>query len=154
MIRTSLFALLAAAFLSACSTEIALIPSPEPAKLTDKEAGELWNEAYGINDQAGTEVAFTDLISRTDITDDQRASFYIGRGIKRGIFTRDHPLAFPQCAVLDYQKAETLSPDHPRVKNMQQDRNYQFGRFRYFLDAPQACQDGAQAYLEELKNRP
>lgn len=134
--------------LAACATEPP--PPPVPTTISDEEAAKLWREAYNAETQPASEAAFTALINRTDITSTQKATFYRGRGIKRGIFVRDDPMAFPQCAVLDFREFDRLAAaDDPRRKDLDYDLNYQFSRFKYFKDAPEACKTPAATYKAE-----
>lgn len=136
--------------LAACATNEAPPTPAGPAVLTDEQVSALWNEAYQAGSQPESEAAFTALIARNDLTDNQRARFYMGRAIKRGIFVRDDPMAFPQCAVLDLREFDRLADaDNPRRKELEYDLNYQFGRFKYFKDAPEACTIPANEYKAE-----
>ncbi len=147
-------ALFIAVLLTSCATSEAPPPPAEPAFLTDEQVTELWNEAYQADSQPESEAAFTRLIARDDITEEQRARLYMGRGIKRGIFVRDDPRAYPQCSVLDFRAFEQLAdPDDPRMEQMIKNRAYQFSRFQYFDDAPEDCKSEARIYQEELLSR-
>ena len=90
------------------------------------------------------------MIARRDLTTNQRAQLYQDRGFLRGLFVRDHAMAFPQCAVVDYREMERLAPDHPNLDEMKKNREYQFYRFQYFSDAPADCVAGAEAYRREI----
>lgn len=92
----------------------------------------------------------TDLLQRQDLTADQRAEVYYNRGFSRGLYVRDYPLAFPQCAVMDYQEMEKLAPNHRLIDRMKDNRQYQFARAKFFDDAPADCVAGAAAYQAEL----
>jgi hypothetical protein len=118
--------------------------------LTDAQFDALFNAAWNANPKPGSEVAFGELIARTDISEAQRAKAYYGRGAIRGIWVRDWPMAYPQCSVMDYREMERLAPDHRLHANMVEDRKYQFSRFQYFPNAPAACKDAAEAYRNEL----
>lgn len=136
------------AVLAACTTTIEVPVAP--VTLSDAEFSELFEDAYTTSNQPLSEQRFTALIARDDLTTYQLARAYQGRGIKRGIYVRDDPMAFPQCSVLDYKKMEEIAPDHPNLKYMYEDRTYQFDRSHYFPDAPMECQEAALAYAQEL----
>jgi hypothetical protein len=146
--KHTLAAIILAAGLAACASSVPAVPAK--AAPTAEEYKVLWDAAYWVKPPSASEEAFTQLIARDDLTTDQRAEAYLGRGLMRGIFVRDHALAFPQCAVLDFAMMEQLSPEHARLKQMQEGRAYQFSRFQYFNDAPQDCISGAETYRQKL----
>lgn len=90
------------------------------------------------------------LLQREDLSAEQRAQIFYDRGFARGLFVRDYPQAWPQCAVLDYREMEKLAPNHLNIDKMRVNRSYQFARFKFFGEAPAECVSGAQAYAAEL----
>lgn len=144
--------LLSAFFAASCATE-APVPVPSQA-LTDAEFQLLLNAADRQSKQSEAEAGFTALLDRADLTDTQRARVYLGRGTKRGIWVRDDPMAYPQCAVMDFREFDRLAPsDDPRRKNLDQNIDYQFSRFSHFDDAPGTCAQSASEYQLERSTR-
>ena len=130
--------------LAGCASEPATAPAaaaPEPAYLPYEEFKQLVNSAYMGKEYDIREQAFDALLARDDLRQDDRAETYLMRGLIRGVYVNDGPYASPYCAVEDYAKFEALaSPDHPRMKQMLDDREYQVSRYQYF-DKPDACGD-------------
>lgn len=141
-IRQILLAAGTATLLAACASEPGPAPETvthEPAYLPYDQFKPLVNGAYRENDYDLREEAFTDLLARDDLRPDDRAETYLMRGLIRGIYVNDGPYASPYCAVEDFAKFEALaSPDHPRMKQMLEDREYQVSRYQYF-QKPDAC---------------
>ena len=128
--------------LAACATET-VAPEPEPATLSDAEFKTLWNAAYNSKPESGAETAFTAMLEREDLTPAQRGEVYYGRGTMRGIYVRDWPEAYPQCALGDFMKAKDLPLSEARMQQMRQSMEYQVSRQQYFKDAPRLCQEWA-----------
>jgi hypothetical protein len=143
--KHTLAALLLAAGLAACASTEAPPPVPERATLSEEAFKTLYDAAYWAKPPAESEKAFAALIARDDLTTDQLAEAYYGRGLVRGIWVRDFPMGFPQCSVVDLAKVQELSPEHKLIGPMKENLTYQFSRFQYFGDAPLACRDGAEA---------
>ena len=132
-----------AALLAARASE----PAPPPATTTEptylpyEQFKQLVNSAYKADEYITREAAFAELLARDDLRQDDRAETYLMRGLIRGIYVNDGPFASPYCAVEDYARFEALaSPDHPRMKQMLDDRAYQTSRYQYF-DEPASCGD-------------
>ena len=140
MIRRVFLPALTALAVVACASEPAAPPpAPEPTYLDYATFKQMVNAAYKEDTYEKREAAFAALLARTDLRQDDRAETYLMRGIIRGIYVNDGPYASPYCAVEDFAKFEALaSPDHPRMKQMLEDREYQVSRYQYF-QKPDAC---------------
>ena len=136
-------AALAVIGLAACATETAPPPEPEPVMLSDAEFKALWNAAYKSDPESGAETAFTAMLERDDLTPAQLGEVYYGRGTMRGIYVRDWPEAFPQCALGDFMIAKDLPLTPARMKQMKESMEYQVSRQHYFPEAPRLCQEWA-----------
>ena len=155
-IRAAIVGLLFAAGFTACATAPEPDP-PAPATLGDEAFLELFDAAHKAPTQPAREAAVTALIARDDLTDLQRSHAYYLRGMLRGNYVLDDAMAYPQCAVADYMKMQELAPDSRHIPSMEEDRAYQFSRFRFdtFDDAPQACKDAAvEAHIKAYGCRP
>jgi hypothetical protein len=141
--------------LGACATAPEA-PTVEVAELSDEAFKALRDpilaqqDAFKKASLPKADQQLTDLLQRQDLTADQRAEVYYNRGFSRGLFVRDYPLAFPQCAVMDYWEMEKLSPNHRLIDKMKDNRQYQYARAKFFVDAPAECVAGAAAYQAEL----
>lgn len=137
--------------LAGCATTAPEPEAPaEPVYLSDQEFETLRVAANRNNGGKATDDALTGLMARDDLTIDQRARLYLDRGFTRGIFVRDYPMAFPQCAVVEFREMERLSPNHPHLNRMKENREYQFYRFQYFPEAPESCKQTAEVYRQEI----
>lgn len=142
------------AILAACSTSTtnAGVADPAPQTMSDTEFSELWDNAYNANPKAKSEVYFAELLARNDLTDKQRGRAYYGRGTIRGIWVRDWPEAYPQCALGDLLKAVEYPMSNAQVVQTHQSIRYQYDRRKYFTDAPEACEANvalAKAWLSK-----
>lgn len=152
-IRLSILAL---ALVSACATTEAPPPADVPATLSDEAFRALLSPIQASQDTfkkhtlIKADQDLTALLARDDLTDDQRGEVYYARGFSRGLYVRDFPRAFPQCAVLDYREMEKLSPNNRMAERMNENRAYQFYRAHYFTDAPADCVEEAAVYRAEL----
>ncbi len=135
---------------TACASAPTTPTAPEPTYLSAEAFQAVWDKAYSAKPPAESEAAFVELIARTDITAEQRAEAYYGRGLIRGNWVRDFPMAFPQCAVSDLARIKEASPENKFYKVMNEQLDYQFSRFGYFGDAPQSCKDDAEALRVKL----
>lgn len=141
-----IFALIAILGISACATEPAPPPAPaEPVYLSKSEFTQLWNAAYKSDPESGAEIAFTQMLQRDDLSPSQIGEVYYGRGTMRGIYVRDWPEAYPQCALGDFLKAKDYPITEARLKQMKQSMKYQIDRRQYFPKAPETC----NAYVVE-----
>lgn len=139
---------LAVITLTACASAPA--PAPEPAAptfLSDEEFMALWNAAYKSDPESESEAAFTALLARDDLTPAQRGEAYYGRGTMRGIYVRDWPEAWPQCALGDFMAAKDYPLTEARMKQMKDSMAYQLDRRKYFEDAPALCKEYAAEAL-------
>lgn len=142
--RSGLASLSVAFLLAACATEAPQPPpEPEPVMLSDEAFKALWNAAYNSEPESEAEVAFTQMLEREDLTAEQRGEVYYGRGTLRGIYVRDWPEAYPQCALGDFMKAKDYPLSEARLKQMKESMFYQLSRQQYFTDAPRLCQEYA-----------
>lgn len=138
MIRTTIFA--AFLTLSACATTDAPQPAtPEPVFLSDETYQSLWNAAYNSDPEADSEIAFAVLLDRDDLSPSQRGMAYMGRGLLRGIWVRDWPQAYPQCALGDFMLAKDYPISDARMTQLKEDVEYQLSRLQYFPNAPSEC---------------
>ena len=139
MIRSLALSAALGAVLAACASEPPPPPAPEPTYLDYDAFKQLVNSAYKQDTYDQRETAFSALLARNDLTQDDRAETYLMRGLIRGVYVNDGPYASPYCAVEDYAKFEELaSPDHPRRPQMLDDREYQMSRYQYF-QKPASC---------------
>ena len=140
MIRRLVLPAMTALAVAACASEPAAPPpAPEPTYLDYATFKQMVNAAYKEDTYEKREAAFTALLARDDLRQDDRAETYLMRGIIRGIYVNDGPYASPYCSVEDYAKFDELaSPDHPRRPQMLEDRTYQLSRYQYF-SKPASC---------------
>lgn len=115
----------------------------EPKMLSQESFEELWNAAYNSNPESDSEIAFAALLKRGDLSPSQRGIAYMGRGLIRGIFVRDWPEAYPQCALADFMKAKDFPLPDARSAQLRENVQYQLSRQQYFDDAPRFCKEYA-----------
>ena len=145
---------IAAVLLAACASETAP-PEPAPAPtLSDEAFNSLWDTAYNANPQKGSDPAFAALLARTDLTDAQRGRAHYGRGTIRGIFVRDWPEAYPQCALGDLLEAIKYPMTDAQKKQTSENIVYQYNRRVYFPNAPQACMVNVEPAAFVAENDP
>ena len=140
MIRTLALSAALGLALAACASEPAPpAAAPEPVYLDYDAFKQLVNAAYKADTYEEREAAFDALLARDDLRQDDVAETYLMRGLIRGVYVNDGPFASPYCAVEDFARFEELaSPDHPRMKQMLDDRDYQVSRYQYF-EQPASC---------------
>ena len=138
---------------TACATETAPPPAPpEPVYLSSSEFTQLWNAAYKSDPESEAEVAFTEMLARDDLSPSQIGEVYYGRGTLRGIYTRDWPEAYPQCALGDFLKAKDYPITEARLQQMKQSMKYQIDRRQYFPNAPEDCKANVVEAYEWLQS--
>lgn len=152
--RKYCFYIAATVALAACATAPEPVVESEPALLSDTAFWSLWNAAYNSEPKAESEQAFAALLARDDLTDLQRGETYYGRGTLRGIWVRDWPEAYPQCALGDLLKAVEYPLSDARRQQAAEGIFYQYDRRGYFPNRPEACEANvpvAAAWLDASK---
>ena len=130
--------------LAACSTApVVTDPEPEKAMLSDEAFQALWDAAYKSDPESDSEIAFTELLARDDLTGRQRGETYYGRGTMRGIYVRDWDMAYPQCALGDFMQAKDYPISEARMTQMKKSMAYQLDRQKHFPKAPRLCMEYA-----------
>jgi hypothetical protein len=127
-----------AALMTACASAPARAPAAEPVvKLTDEEFAPIVYDAhFKTKPVQKADEALGQLLTRTDVTDTQRAEALQRRGFLRGLYVADWPEAYPQCAMRDYLAALELGPTEKVKGQIMEGLEYQVSRRIYFNQAP------------------
>lgn len=127
-----------AALMTACASAPAGAPPDEPVvKLTDEEfAPIVYAAQFKTKPVQKADEALSQLLTRPDVTDTQKADALYRRGFLRGLHVADWPEAYPQCAMRDYLAALDLGPSEKVNGQIMKEMEYQVSRRIYFNQAP------------------
>ncbi len=140
-LKTNLILLTCAGILTACATTNTSTQIPAVKTTLDNAVfKQMANAAYDAEEYAERESKFAALLSRDDLTQNQRAETYWYRGTIRGVYVNDGAYASPYCAVQDLKTMLTLAPDHPKKANALEKIAYQESRYKHFKQ-PETCGD-------------